>query len=73
MAAVLIARFKNKKEANLASRWIRSHIKSSQMVSGDSMEDLYMGEMIREGMRSKNMSGKDFKKYLDKRIKEASL
>ncbi len=73
MAAVLIARFKNKKEANLASRLIRSHIKSSQMISGDSMEDLYLGEMIHEGMKSKSMSGKNFKKYLDKRIKESSL
>ncbi|MBS1486145.1 MAG: hypothetical protein JST43_01050 [Bacteroidetes bacterium] len=73
MAAVLIARFKNKKEANLASRLIRSHIKSSQMVSGDSMEDLYLGEMIQEGMKSKSMSSKNFKKYLDQRIKEASV
>lgn len=73
MPAVLIARFKNKKEANLASRLIRSHIKYSRMVSGENMEDLYLGEMIEEGMKSKSISVKNFKKYLGKRIKEAGL
>ncbi len=71
MAAVLIARFKSKKEANLASRLIRSHIKSTRMVSGENIEDLYIGEMIKEGMKSKSISANDFKKYLDKRIKAA--
>ena len=73
MAAVLIVRLKNREEANLASQLIRSNIKSTRVISGDSMEDLYFGEMIQEGMKSKSVSGKSFKKYLDKRIKEASL
>ena len=65
----MIARFKNKKEANLASRLIKQHVKSSRLITGSNLEDLYLGEMIEEGMKAKgNLSVTSFKKYLAKRI-----
>jgi len=72
MSAVLIARFKNKKEAALATRLIKQHVKSPHLVTGNNLEDLYLGEMTEEGMKEKkNIPITAFKKYLEKRIKEA--
>ncbi len=71
--SVLIARFKNKREATFAAKLIKQYRKTSVVVTGKNLEDLYLGEMIVEGMKEKsNMSLEDFKKYLDKRISALS-
>lgn len=73
MSTVLIARFKNKKEAALATRLIKLHVKSPRLVVGNNLEDLWLGEMIDEGMKEKrNHSIKTFEKRLDKQIKTLS-
>ena len=69
MSEVMIARFKNKKEADFASRLIKKHVKSSRLITGSNLEDLYLGEMIDEGIKAKsNLSTASFKKYLERRI-----
>ena len=73
MGAVLIARFKTKREANRISRLIKENSKSVRSVTGTSLEDMYLGEMIEEGMmEKKDHTIEDFKKYLNKRIAKLS-
>ena len=73
MGAVLIARFKTKREANRISRLINENSKSVRSVTGTSLEDMYLGEMIEEGMmEKKDHAIEDFKKYLNKRIAKLS-
>ncbi len=68
--SVLIARFKNKREASFAAKLIKQYRKSSTVMTGKNLEDLYLGEMIEEGMKETgNIPLNEFKKYLDKRIK----
>jgi hypothetical protein len=68
--SVLIARFKNKREATFAAKLIKQFRKTATVMTGKNLEDLYLGEMIEEGMKeTRNIPLKDFKKYLDKRIK----
>lgn len=73
MSTMLIARFKNKREASLIAKLIKEYRKTSTVMTGKSLEDLYLGEMIEVGMNEKGtLSLKDFKKYLDKRISAVS-
>ncbi len=53
MEAVLIARFKTKREANRISRLIEQLSKPVRSITGTNLEDMYLGEMIEEGMREK--------------------
>ena len=70
MSEVLFARFKNKREADAITKLIRKHSASSTLVRGNSLDDLWLGEMINEGMRDKrNHSIEAFEKKLDKQIK----
>ncbi len=71
--SVLIARFKNKREASFAAKLIKQYRKTSTVMTGKNLEDLYLGEMIEEGMKEKgNLSPEVFKKYLDKRTSALS-
>ncbi len=71
MSEVLIARLKNKREADAITKLIRKHSTTSKLVRGNSLEDLWLGEMINEGMQDKrNHPIKAFEKSLDKQIKE---
>lgn len=73
MEAVLIARFKTKREANRMSRLIKKNSKPVRSITGTSLEDMYLGEMIDEGMKEKKDHPiADFKKYLNKRIAKFS-
>ncbi len=68
MEAVLIARFKTIRDAKRISRLIKEHTKSARSITGTSLEDLYLGEMIEKGMKEKkDHSVEEFKKYLNKR------
>lgn len=72
MSTVLIARFKDKREASLVAKLIKQYRKTSTVMTGKNLEDLYLGEMIEEGMKEKGtISLEDFKKYLNKRTKAA--
>jgi hypothetical protein len=67
---VLIARFKSKREASFAAKLIKQYRKNSTVMTGNNLEDLYLGKMIEEGMKkTETIPLKEFKKYLDKRIK----
>lgn len=67
---VLIARSKNKREASFAARLIRQYKRTSTVITGESLEDLYLGEMINEGLKeTMDIPLKNFKKYLNGRIK----
>lgn len=73
MSEVLIARFKNKREADAITKLIRKHSTSSTLVRGSSLEDLWLGEMIDEGMKQKkNFSLSAFKKSLAEQVKALS-
>ena len=70
MSEVLIAKFKTKREAEAVTKLIRKHSTSSTLVRGNSLEDLWLGEMIDEGMKEKGtFSIAAFKKSLAKQIK----
>ena len=70
---VLIARFKNQREATFAAKLIKQYRKTSKVMTGKNLEDLYLGEMIEEGLKERGNISKDvFKKYLDKRISDLS-
>ncbi|MFN5168405.1 MAG: hypothetical protein ACK5DD_02165 [Cyclobacteriaceae bacterium] len=73
MSEVLIARFKNKREADAITKLIRKHSASSTLVRGNSLEDLWLGEMMDEGMKQKkNFSLAAFKKSLAAQVKALS-
>lgn len=73
MSQVLIARFKSKREADAITELIRKNSVTSTLVRGNSLEDLWLGEMIDEGMKEKkNLSLASFKKTLSKQIKDLS-
>jgi hypothetical protein len=62
---VLVAKFKNKREANFAASAIRKIQKNVEMVNGKHWEDFYFGQMIDEGMKEKgNVSLTDIRKKL---------
>ena len=70
---VLIARFKNQREATFAARLIKQYRKTSKVMTGKNLEDLYLGEMIEEGMEEKGtINRKEFKKYLNKRLRTSA-
>jgi hypothetical protein len=70
MSELLIARFKNKKEADAATQLIKKQSASSTLVRGTSLADMLLGELITEGMKEKgSIPIKVFKKQLDAQIK----
>jgi hypothetical protein len=70
MSTVLVARFKSKREAAHIEKLIKEYRKNSTVVISKSFEDIYLGEMINEGLREKGIVPlAEFKTYLDKRIK----
>jgi hypothetical protein len=73
MPSLLLASFKTKREANRISRLILEHSKPTRSIIGSNLEDMYLAEMIEEGMKEKGeVRIADFKKYLTKRIVKLS-
>ena len=69
MSEVLIAKFKSKREADAITKLIKKHSASSKLVRGQSLEDLWLGEMIDEGMKEKKTyTLETLIKKLDKQI-----
>ncbi|MDR2206537.1 MAG: hypothetical protein LBE36_10345 [Flavobacteriaceae bacterium] len=50
---VLVAKFKNKREADRAASVIRKMQENVEVVNGEYWEDFYLGQMIDEGMKEK--------------------
>jgi len=50
---VLVAKFKNRREASLAASFIKTMKKEVRIVSEKDWEDFYMAQMIEEGMNEK--------------------
>ncbi|MGE0637264.1 MAG: hypothetical protein AB7G44_10610 [Bacteroidia bacterium] len=72
MSSVLVAKFENKKDANFVASLIKKFRKNTKVFQGEAWEDLYLGEMIEEGMREKGqISEAEFSAFLDKKIKAA--
>lgn len=70
MSEILIARFTSKREADAVAALIKKRNSSSRLVRGSSLEDLWLGEMINEGMKEKGSRPVSaFKKKLDRQIK----
>lgn len=69
MAALLIAEFKNKREAELVEQLIGTMRKARVLQKGNNLEDMYFAELINEGMKEKGtVNLASFKKNLYKRI-----
>lgn len=70
MSSVLIASFENKKDANFVASLIKRFRNNARVLQGASWEDLYLGEMIEEGMKDEGeISEHDFSAFLEKKIK----
>jgi hypothetical protein len=70
MSEILIARFKNKREADAVTKLIKERSVSSKLVRGNNLEDMVLGELIDEGMKEKrNYSMKIFMKALDTQMR----
>jgi hypothetical protein len=70
MQNVVVARFENKHDADFIARMIKRYRKNARVLKGEHWEDLYLGEMIEEGMKEKGeISEKEFISFLDKKIK----
>lgn len=70
MSWVLIASFENKKDANFVASLIKRFRKNARVLQGAAWEDLYLGEMIEEGMKDeREISELEFSVFLDKKIK----
>ncbi len=51
MSTVLIARFKNKREAGLAAKLIEKYNSEISIVKRADLEDFYLAQLIDEGMK----------------------
>jgi hypothetical protein len=70
MSSVLIASFENKKDANFVAGLIKKFKANTKVLQGSAWEDLYLGEMIEEGMKEEGeISEKEFSAFLEKKIK----
>lgn len=69
MAAVLIAEFKNAREAELVARLIGTMPAAKVLQKGKNLEDMYFAELIKEGMKEKGtVNLASFKNDLYRRI-----
>jgi hypothetical protein len=69
MAEVLIAEFKNKREAELIAQLIGTMRQAKVLQKGKNLEDMYFAKMIDEGMKEKGtVSLAAFKRDLHKSI-----
>ena len=69
MAALLIAEFKNKREAELVAQLIGTMPAAKVLQKGKNLEDMYFAELIIRGMKEKGTVNLSlFKKELNRRI-----
>ena len=69
MAALLLASFKNKREADLVAKLIGTMRTASVLQKGKNLEDMYFAELINQGMKEKGtVNVTTFKRELKERI-----
>jgi len=69
MAELLIAKFKNKREAELVAQLIGTMPKAKVLQKGKNLEDMYFAELIAESMKDKGtVNFAKFKNDLNKQI-----
>ena len=64
MSAVLVSKFENEQDANVALKFIRKHNGKSKKLNGQALDDFYFGQLIDEGMKSEDVSTEEIKKLL---------
>ena len=65
----MIAKFKNKREAELVAQLIGTMPKAKVLQKGKNLEDMYFAELIAEGMKDKGtVNFAKFKNDLNKQI-----
>jgi hypothetical protein len=69
MGALLLAEFKNKREAELVAQLIETMGEAKVLQKGKNVEDMYFAEMINEGLNEKgSVSLANIKLQLNKKI-----
>ena len=72
MSAIVVATFKTQREAKFVAGLIKRYRANAKVLRSSSIEDLYFGKLIEEGMAEKGeISEKEFFAFLDKKIKSA--
>ncbi|MBS1557373.1 MAG: hypothetical protein JST69_01495 [Bacteroidetes bacterium] len=70
MSEILIARFKNKREADAATKLIKDRSTAPKLLRGSNLEDMLLGELITKAMKEKrSLPIKILKKQLGAQIK----
>ena len=64
MSAVLVSKFENEKDANAVLKIIRKLNGKSKKLKGEALEDFYFGQLIDEGMKTKDVPLEEIKKLL---------
>ena len=73
MAALLLASFKNKREADLVAKLIGTMPAARVLQKGKNLEDMNFAELIKEGMKEKGkIDVAIFKRELGQRIGKKS-
>jgi len=69
---VLVAKFRSRRDADFVAGLIKRFRKNTKVLKGENLEDLYLGEMIEEGMKEKGeISETEFAAFLERKIKAA--
>ena len=70
MSKVVVATFQNKRDADFIAGMIKRFRKNAKVLRGEKLEDVYLGELIEEGMQDeREISEDEFSMFLNKKIK----
>ena len=70
MSRVIVATFENKRDADFIAGMIKRFRKNARVLKGEKLEDVYLGEMIEEGMQDEHeISEEEFAAFLNRKIK----
>jgi hypothetical protein len=73
METVLIAEFKNKREAELVAELIETMPKAKVLQKGNNLDDMYLAALITQGMKEKgSVNLTQFRSDLKKKIAKRS-
>lgn len=64
MSAVVIAKFESEKDADFVLKFIRRMNGKTKKLKGQALDDFYFGQLIDEGMKTKDVSIEEIKKEL---------
>ena len=67
MSKIVVATFENKRDADFIAGMIKRFRKNAKVLRGEKLEDVYLGELIEEGMSDeREISEEEFTLFLDK-------